>query len=595
MSSRSRKSSWKKRLASGNRDLRIDAFRYAMVLFAGLIVFRLFLLQVVDHGFYKALASGQHEIFQELIATRGDILVQDMKDGRLVPVASTQQLAFIYADPRHVEDAEKIAEELGKIFAYEEEKIEALRKRLDQPEDPYEPIERNVSLDKLDAIVELELPGIFFLREDARLYPEEHMGGHVIGFVGANEEGAMAGRYGIEGYFNRELAGTPGFLRSERDIAGRLIAAGDRSIEPAVDGADIVLTIDRTIQYFACSALDRAVREHQADGGSVVILDPNTGRILAMCGAPDFHPAEYSAVEKIDDFNNPAIFKAYEPGSIFKPVTMAAAIDSGAVTPSTTYNDTGEVKIDIYTIQNSDEKANGVQSMTEALEKSLNTGMIFAMRETGMGVFTRYVKSFGFGEYTGVDLETELPGTVSALDTGYEIYGATASYGQGITVTPLQMAAAYAAIANGGILKQPYIVDEVRYADGSVEERHGQDIRRVIEAKTSRLLGAMLVSVIEHGHGGKAGVPGYYMAGKTGTAQVANPAGGYYESITIGSFAGFGPVENPKFVMVTRIDRPRTVQWAESTAAPLFGEIADFLLKYFEVPPTRSVEGAISH
>lgn len=578
------------RANSGTQDVRVEVFRWGMVGFAALIVLKLFVLQVLDHKFYQALASGQHEIFQELIPRRGDILVQDMKDGRLVPVASTQQLAFVYADPRHVEDAEETAKKIGELFAFEEDVVEALKERISDNSDPYEPIKRGVSMDDLNTLLSYDLSGIYYVREEARLYPEDDMGGHVIGFVGSNEDGVMAGRYGIEGYFNQELSGTPGFIRSERDIAGRLIAVADRSIEPAVDGADVVLTIDRTIQYFVCNALKEAVKTHQADGGSVVVLEPSTGRVLAMCGAPDFYPAAYGEVESIDQFNNPAIFKAYEPGSIFKTITIAAGLDSGAITPSTTYEDTGEVKIDVYTIQNSDEAAHGVQTMTEALEKSLNTGMIWAMRQTTSDVFDKYVKDFGFGEYTGIDLETELPGDIHSLDLNHEIYDATASYGQGITVTPLQMVAAYGAIANGGILKAPYIVDEIRYPDGTIEKRQPQDIRRVIETKTSRLLGAMLVSVIEHGHGGKAGVPGYYLGGKTGTAQVPIPGGGYSEEVTIGSFAGFGPVEDPKFAMIVRIDHPRTVQWAESTAAPLFGEIADFLLKYFEVPPTRSIE-----
>ena len=202
-----------------------------------------------------------------------------------------------------------------------------------------------------------------------------------------------------------------------------------------------------------------------------------------------------------------------------------------------------------------------------------------------------YVKKFGFGKLTDIELETEMPGNISSLANASEIYRATASFGQGITVTPLQIAMAYAAIANGGVLKKPLIVDEVRHGDGTVEKRIPQDVTQVIDEKTARTLGAMLVSVIEHGHGKKAGVPGYYIGGKTGTAQVARTDGlGYSLDNTIGSFAGFGPVEDPRFAMVVRIDHPRDVVWAESTAAPLFGEMAQFLLQYFEVAPVRKVE-----
>ena len=360
-----------------------------------------------------------------------------------------------------------------------------------------------------------------------------------------------------------------------------------------MDGADVVLTIDRTIQYKACSALEASVASHAADGGSVVIVEPATGKILAMCGSPDYDPNNYGQVDSINVFNNPAIFAAYEPGSIFKPLTMAASIDAGAVSATTRFVDLGYEFVDGWPkpIGNAEGKVYGDVDMTQVLEDSINTGMIFSMREMGMDVFVDYVKRFGFGVPTGIELDTEAVGTISSLDIGAEIYAATASFGQGITVTPLQIAMAYGALANGGVLKQPLIVDEIRYADGTVEERPSQDVAQVIRPTTSRTIGAMLVSVIEHGHGSRAGVPGYYIAGKTGTAQVADTEGGGYAlDNTIGSFAGFGPVEDPKFAMVVRIDNPKDVIWAESTAAPLFGEIAEFLLHYFEVPPVRSIE-----
>lgn len=569
----------------------MSAFRYGMVAFAAAIVLRLFVLQVLDHETYKALASGQHEIFKELFPSRGDVLIHDLKDGTVIPIATVQQVAFVYADPRKVEDADRTAEEIGELFGFGDEKTDALEERLKDREDPYEPIQRNVTDDLLDKLTALDLPGIHYLQEEGRLYPEQGLGGHVVGFVGSGEDGTMSGRYGVEGYFNDDLTGTPGFLRSERDIAGRLIAIGERSIEPAVDGSDILLTLDRTIQYYACNKLHAAVLQHGADGGSVVIIEPQTGKVLAMCGSPDFEPGAYNEVDSIDTFNNPAIFDAYEPGSIFKTVTIAAGLDSGSITPTTTFEDTGSVMVDGWPkpIGNAEGKVYGVADMTKALEESINTGMVFAMRQTGMEEFVEYVKNFGFGIRTGIELETEAAGDISSLDIGEEVYAATASFGQGITVTPLQMAAAYAAIANDGVLMKPYVVEDVIRPDGTRETRAPQEIRRVIQAKTARLLGAMLVSVVENGHGKKAGVPGYYIGGKTGTAQVADGAG-YSSDKTIGSFAGFGPVNSPKFAMVVRIDNPKDVKWAESTAAPLFGEIASFLLQYFEVPPERPIE-----
>ncbi|HBK33739.1 TPA: hypothetical protein DEP34_03480 [Candidatus Uhrbacteria bacterium] len=592
MSSHESQKRWKSKL-SNNRDWRLDIFRYGCVLAVCVIILRLFVLQVLDHGFYEALASGQHEIFQELYPERGTIYVHDLKDETQTALATNQQLAFVYADPRLVKNPEETAQKIGDVFDYTDEEVDALRDRLDQPEDPYEPIERKVSDNILSEIEELNLSGIAYVRETSRYYPEPDLGGHVVGFVGSDEGGNLAGRYGIEGYFENILAGTPGYLRSERDIAGRMITLGEHSIQSAVDGADIVLTLDRTIQYVTCMKLKEKVAEFGAQGGSVVILEPETGRVLAMCGAPDYDPNVYFEAEFIDDFNNPVIFDAYEPGSIFKPMTMAAALDTEAVTPATTFEDTGSAMVEGWPkpIGNAEGKVYGVVDMTTVLEQSINTGMIFSMRETGQDVFVDYVKKFGFGDLTGIELETESAGDISSLDQASEVFVATASFGQGILVTPLQIAAAYAAIANGGILPRPYIIDEIRYDDGTVDIHTSSEVRRVIQEKTSRLLGAMLVSVIEHGHGAKAGVSGYYIAGKTGTAQVARQDGiGYDPDATIGSFAGFGPVDDPKFVMVVRIDRPQGVQWAESTAAPLFGEIAAFLLQYFEVAPTRSVE-----
>jgi len=583
---RSRK--WQQGRRSSTKDSRLSVIRFGVLLVAILVVIRLFFLQVVEYDFYSALASGQHEIFKELTPTRGTIFIHDGKDQDLVPLATNHQLAAVYADPRRVEDPEATALAVGDVFSFDEEKINKLKERLSNKEDPYEPIQKEVSDEVLGRLLSLDLPGIAYTREERRLYPETGLGGQVTGFVSQNEDGTVGGKYGIEGFFEKTLAGKPGFLRSERDIAGRLITIGESAIEPAVDGSDIVLTIDRAIQFKACSALAESVKKHGAEGGSVIVLDPKTGRILAMCGAPDFEPSKFGEAPSIRAFNNSAIFNAFEPGSVFKAVTMAASIDVGAITPGTVYEDTGEVSIDEYTIRNSDKKAHGLQTMTQVLESSLNTGTIFAMRAMGQEKFRDYVKQFGFGEETGIELQTEVAGDISAINKKSEIFSATATFGQGITSTPLQVAMAFATIANGGILKKPIIVDEIRHPDGAVEKKLPSDVRRVIDTKTARYVSAMLVSVIESGHGRAAGVPGYYIAGKTGTAQVSKEGGGGYDpDKTIGSFAGFGPADDPVFVMIVRIDKPTDAIWAETTAAPLFGEIADFLLRYLQVPPTR--------
>lgn len=586
---------------------RMKTVRWFFYLFAAVVILRLFMLQVVNAGFYESLASGQHDFYQELIAERGTIYVKDWKDDSEYAAATNEARAFLYAEPRRIEDPEEAAQVIAQILGYsfevevvdveEAEEVSELEEepqseydellaRLSKEDDPYEPIERGVPESTLERILEYEFSGIHYVLEETRSYPEANLGGHLFGFVAKSDDGAY-GQYGLEGYFEDFLAGTNGFLDVVTDIGGRWIGVGKRDFDPAQDGGDLLLTIDRTVQYQACKILAEGVETYDADSGSVIILQPSTGRVIAACNAPDFDPNTYSEVEDISVYNNDLIFTAYESGSVVKPLTMAAALDTGAVTPTTTYEDTGEEKIDEFTIRNSDLKAYGVQTMTQVLEESLNTGMIFVMREMGGLVMTEYFENFGFGTLTGIELDTEVAGTLASLYNDAEIYYATASYGQGITMTPMQLAAAYGVLANGGWLMKPYVVEEVRYTDGTVEETQPTVIRQVIDKSTATTISAMLVSVIENGHADRAAVDGYYIAGKTGTAQVADEYGGYHDDITNATFAGFGPVEDPEFVMVVKLERPRAVQWAADTAAPIFGDIADFLLDYFEVAPTR--------
>lgn len=553
-------------------------------LFVTLITVRLFSLQVLQYGFYKALAEGQHSLYEKLFPERGKIFTTERGSTQLFPLATNEPLTLIYANPSKItNDPEEISRALSPLLDVDEGVI---YERVSKKDDQYEPLKHAVRKATVERVKALQFSGIEFTDESVRMYPEGRYGSHVLGFLGfdGNER---KGQYGIEGAYDEELAGAAGSLQAERDAGGRWIAIGSRTLVPARDGDDIVLTIDRAIQHEACVKLDEAVQKHGADGGSVVVLDPKTGAIMALCGSPDFDPNDYAKVDSATAYSNPAIYYSYEPGSVMKGITMSAALDQGKVTPTTTYTDEGFVKFGGFTIKNSDGKANGVQTMTEVLEKSLNTGAIFAMRQIGPKIFASYLDRFGFGTKTDVGLPGEGAGDMSPLKGGKEIYAATASYGQGVTVTPLQLTSAYGALANRGVLMKPYIVKEIRRKDGTVTTTQPSEVRAVVSPSTATTIGAMLVNVVRNGHGQRAGVDGYYIAGKTGTAQVPKTDGpGYQDDVTIGTFAGYGPVENPKFVMVVRIDRPRDVQFAESSAAPLFGEIADFILRYLDVPPT---------
>ena len=488
----------------------------------------------------------------------------------------------MYADPRHVEDPTAASALLAPLLELD---IEHVTQKLSKKGDAYEVLKHKVIDETANAVRALGLKGIHFAPEDRRYYPESGLGGHIFGFVGL-EGDQRRGQYGLEGYFDELLRGKEGSLKLETDAIGTLIPVGENRVTEAVDGSDLILTIDRTVQLMVCDKLKKWVVQHGADGGSLIIQDPSSGAIRAMCATPDFNPAKYGE-SNIRAFNNPTIFSPYEPGSVFKAFTMAIGLELEKVTPSTTYTDTGSVEIGSYTIRNSDGKAHGVQTMMDVLDESLNTGTIFVARKVGVEQFRKYMKAFGFGSITGIDLDTETSGDVSSLDQKKsDIYVATGSFGQGITVTPLQLITAYSALANGGKLMKPYIVDTIVKPDRSVIRTAPKVIRQVISARTSDLIGGMLVNVVRKGHGKRAGVPGYFVAGKTGTAQVPRKDGrGYDRNATIGSFAGYAPVERPAFVMLVRIDNPRDVQWAESSAAPLFGELAHFLLQYYEVPP----------
>jgi cell division protein FtsI (penicillin-binding protein 3)/stage V sporulation protein D (sporulation-specific penicillin-binding protein) len=475
------------------------------------------------------------------------------------------------------------------------EKINELVGKLSSDKDPYEPIAKKIEQEKAEEIRGLGLPGINYTLEDYRFYPENEISSHLTGFVGfsGNEK---KGRYGLEGFFDRELSGKSGYIRGERDARGSIIAVTGMEWGEAEDGCDLVLTINRSIQYVACGKLKEAVLKHGAKGGSVVVIDPASGGIIAMCSYPDYDANNYQNVENIYIYNNPVIFSQYEPGSIFKPLTMAAAIDQGKVGPNTTYKDNGSIMIKGWNkpIKNSDfstHGGHGVVNMNKVLELSLNTGAIFAMESIGSKSFSQYVQKFGFGEKTGIELETESPGDIGNLlkDKIKEIDAAVASFGQGLTATPLQMASSYAALANGGMLMKPYLVKSLSCGGGYSQEVTAKQIRRVISERTSALITGMLVKVVEEGHAKRAQIPGYYVAGKTGTAQVASKDGGYGDNY-IHSFVGYTPAEDPKIVMLTKIDEPRDVEYAEGSAVPLFNEIAKFILQYYEIPTEREVK-----
>lgn len=568
-------------------DFRLATLLLIVLVIAGLIIVRLYFLQVFSNEYYEELAGNQHYIFKNLVPKRGEIFLKD-KEG-FYPVAVNKEVKMAYAVPKEIEDVRDASRKVSEILEIDERELE---ERFSKPDDMYEPLKHRLSEEEMQKIKDLKLEGIHLADESFRYYPAGELASQILGFVGwKNKE--LGGRYGIENYFNEELEGKKGELFQNKDNSGGWITTGAKNITPAKNGDTLVLTIDHIIQYETEKIIKSAVEKFEGERGTIIVMEPETGKIKAMASYPNFDPNDYKN-QDMKNFRNLAVSDAYECGSVFKPILMAAALDDKKVNPSTTYTDTGRVTEAGYVMQNSDLKSYGLQTMTEVLEKSLNTGVIYAQKLLGNKNFFEYIKRFGFGEITNIDLPGESGGNISNLkNLNRDINFFTASFGQGITVTPIQLVSAYNAMANGGMLMKPQIIEEIIHSNGEREKIEPVEIRKVISQEASNQISEMLFSVVEEGHGKRAGVPGYRVAGKTGTAQVASSSEkGYEEGKNIGSFAGYAPVDNPKFTVLVRIDDPKAVEWAESSAAPAFGELMKFLLEYENIKPTEEYSQA---
>ncbi len=555
-----------------------------LVFFAGvLLVSRLYFIQVMNHDKWVAIAQNQHSAFQELSASRGEIHMRDGEDR--YPLAVNREYQMAYVVPKDVVEKDRVTLELSRILGMDEGLI---RDKLDIRDDPFEIIKKRLTDEEVRQVKEMNLQGVALLPEKYRYYPAGELAAQVIGFASLGERGG-AGGYGVEASQDDRLRGEAGTVSQEKDAGGRWIPLSDRALVSPRNGDSLVLTLDRVIQYETEKILREAVERHSADRATAIVMDPRTGAILAMASQPQFDPNNYSKVEDYSVFLNPAVSLAYEPGSVMKPITMAIGIEDGKVAPSTEYVDTGAVQESGYTIRNSENKVYGRSTMTKVLDESINTGVIFVEKLVGNQAFKEYFSHFGFGRKTDVALPAELAGNVRNLDNPRaDLEFFTAAFGQGITVTPLQMVTAYAVLANGGILYKPQIIERIIHSDGGDERVAPQEVRRVLSKETSRTIGEMLRSVVVNGHGKRADVPGYLVGGKTGTAQVAKSDGrGYEDGQSIGSFVGYAPLDDPRFVVLVKIDNPKDVEWAESSAAPTFGQIMKFLLEYARIKPTE--------
>ena len=510
------------------------------LLLSGTLGLHLFDLQI-NGGTARTVRAAAED--QEGLRGRGTIFAID-RNGERIPLAITREYPSVYAAPRDVRDPEEITPMVAAVLQLPEETV---RRALQKEGDPYEPLRARVSEETAQQIRGLALEGIYVGSGPGRLYPFGTLAAQIIGFVGPKEEiPGYEGRYGIERAYNATLA----------------------------NGNDVTLTIDRNVQAQSESILDSLVTRFSAAGGSVIVMDPNDGRIFAMANYPVFDPNRYHEFE-FGRFLNPAVQFLYEPGSVMKVITMAAGIDSGAFSSSTTIRDTGSLTLNNRTIKNWDEKAYGTVTMTEVIERSINIGAAQAERLVGHDTFLSYLERFGVEEKTGVSLPGEVTGSLASLrNEARDINFATASFGQGIAVTPIGLIRAIAAIANNGMLVQPHII-----------EGGAAPPRRIIAPETARAVTTMMASAVEKA--GVANIHRYAVAGKTGTAQIPDLVRGGYKDAFIHSYVGFAPAVNPRFIALIKLDQPQATL-AGTTVVPAFRELAEFLLNYYRVPPNET-------
>lgn len=563
-------------------------FLFLFFLFIGAtLLVRLFFLQVESRGLYRALAQGQHNFFKTLNPTRGEIFFHERQAGggeKLISAARNAITKSAIVSPREIVNPSAAAPVISSILGLDEEHTAMVLSE----DSSYAILKNGLTREEDIALQGAHITGLYFKTEQKREYPENERGAHVLGFVGKGEEDGR-GQYGVEEFYNEELSGKNRIQAGggRDDKSKGFLFFGDSSKLVPQKGADLYLTIDYNIQYTAERLLEREIKTHSAEGGQIIVMDPATGRIFAHAISPSFDPNLYAAVQDLKTFLNPLTQKQFEPGSVFKPFIVAAALELGKVTPETTFYDKGYVKIGPEIIKNFEDKVHNEQTVRGILEKSINTGMVFISQLLEKKDMKRFIREFGFGEKAHIDLPGEIGGDLSNLDDPRDIHYATASFGQGIAVTPIQLICAFSSFANGGKRITPFVVEKKVFADGR-EESHAssaKDGEKIISEKIAKEVTDMLVSVIENGTGKRARMEGYLVAGKTGTAQVPKLNGRGYGEETIHTFVGYVPASNPRFIILVKIDNPIGVRAAEGSAVPVFKELAQYMVNYLEIPP----------
>jgi cell division protein FtsI/penicillin-binding protein 2 len=586
-------------MASIRFSPRVRLIAYFLLLIGGLFVARLFYLQIIQHDYYTQKAVAEHVNQYTLFPTRGIIYAKDGETD--VPLVLNQSVFTVFADPTLVKNPDHIADVIRKVAGGEAVKnLDDVLKRTDTR---YQVLARQVSKDQKNLIAKEHLAGVNFQESQQRVYPEGSLAAQLLGYV--NSEGE--GQYGIEGALNDKLAGKPGVRKATTDVNNvpLLLNSTDDVDIPAVNGQNVVLSIDRNIQSFTEQALREGLKSVKATKGSVLIMDPNTGKVLAMANQPSYDPTHYNEVSDYSVFLNGTVSHAYEPASVMKTFVMATGLDQGVITPDTTYNNTYKVVIDGWPITNSTYESLGTTTMYQVLMYSLNTGSIFVLEQLGGGNITPGAKAtlydyfhnrFHLGQLTGIEQTGENEGIVYSPTSqeGSNVRYANMTFGQGLNLTMIQVCTAFSAAINGGTLYKPTLVDG--YMDDSGEHETAQAptvvSRGVVKQSTSDQLKHMLVVARASIH--PADKPGYAVGGKTGTSQTVNPeTGAYYPpnaGHTVASYIGYGggSEANPQYVVMVRVDDSKLPGSEGSISAqPIFTTISNWLLEYKKVVPGK--------
>lgn len=561
---------------------RLKTLQFIVLLLFSIVALRVFQKSVIEHQKYLKLGEKQYLTEQLVTAKRGEIYAQD-KDG-LVPLAINLQKYQILVVPKNTPNKEEISQKLAEILGMDKKEI---YEKINNNKTYVPPIARRVEKDKADKIKEANFKDVRVLPDYARFYPEHELASHILGFVNFDNKG----NYGVEQYYDSILSGIAGSLLAEKDNLGRFINILSE-YSPAKNGDSLVLTIERNVQYRVEQILKEAVETTGAEDGQVIVVEPKTGKILAMASFPNFDPNTFNQIakEKGEEaqkiFTDPIISFGYEPGSILKPIIASIGIDVEKFQPDTKAGPfSNMVVVQGYEIHTALDKGYGEETITQILENSDNVGMVWVAEQIGNDELYKGLKNYNLAEKTGIDLPGEIAGTLLPLKNWRDIHRATLSFGQGILITPLQLAQVYSTIANNGELVKLHLVDKIIRSNGKEEAIEPSVVKRVIKTETAQKVRQMLLSVIENGQSKKAKIDGYQIGGKTGTAQIAKADGsGYEEEISNHSYGGMAPINDPRFVVVVRLEKPSSAKFADSTALPAFRKIMQYLLNYYQIP-----------